>query len=95
MLLLFCYPHVPKEIFIPNIFTPNDDGVNDVFFIFGGDLVESIITFEIFDRWGNEVYDAQNFQPNDPANGWDGTFKDEKLSPAVFSYKAFVKYFGG
>lgn len=86
-----------REIFIPNIFTPhNEDGFNDVFMIFGNnDKIKQINTFRIFDRWGELVYEANNFLANDPSNGWDGFFRNERLNPGVFIYSAEIEFIDG
>ncbi len=81
-----------RNIYIPNAFSPNDDGLNDFFIIYGGIGVESIMEFKIFDRWGEMVFENYDFQPNDFAEGWDGIFKDENMDPALFVYYARVKF---
>lgn len=67
------------DIFVPNSFTPNGDGANDVLFVRGRHIAE--LEFMIFDRWGEKV-----FETRDKEIGWDGTFKGEQLDPAVFVY---------
>ncbi len=85
-----------KEVFIPNAFSPNDDGTNDKFRIFANnDKVKQVNTFQIFDRWGEQIYLAENFNPNDPIFGWDGRLNDEKLNPAVFVYFAEIEFIDG
>jgi gliding motility-associated-like protein len=74
----------------PNAFTPNGDGVNDVFTVYGSVDVERIDRFLVFDRWGELVYEATDFAPNDLSAGWDGTFRGKNLNPAVFVY--YVEY---
>ncbi|MDX1912290.1 MAG: choice-of-anchor L domain-containing protein [Saprospiraceae bacterium] len=85
------------HIYIPNVFYPNtDDGLNNFFLIFAdGDQIEKVDKFQIFDRWGNMVFTDQNFQPNDPTHGWDGTFKGELMNPAVFVYYAEIRLIDG
>lgn len=78
-----------RRIYIPNAFSPNDDGVNDFFTVFAGIGVLEISEFKVFDRWGELVFENYNFQPNDVTQGWDGTLKGEDMNPAVFVY--FVK----
>ncbi|MEM9991858.1 MAG: gliding motility-associated C-terminal domain-containing protein, partial [Bacteroidota bacterium] len=73
-------------IFLPNVFTPNNDGLNDVFSISNPFVVEEIISFEIFDRWG-----ARLFQTTDPMGAWDGTFKGMEVNPGVMLYKVTYK----
>ena len=57
--------NVDDDIFIPNAFTPNGDGENDIFFIRGSNLLE--VTFSVFNEWGEEI-----FQSMDQMNGWNG-----------------------
>ncbi len=75
------------EVFVPNIFSPNGDGINDRLIISAGSDVEEISSLVIFDRWGNNVFAAEHFQANDPNYGWDGTLKGRALNSAVFAYK--------
>ncbi len=82
------------KVFIPNGFSPNDDGVNDVFFP-NSKGVATIKLMRIFDRWGEMVYEGKEFLPNDPTNGWDGTFKGKPMDPAVFAYFVVVEYLDG
>lgn len=89
---------VSKErgIYIPNGFTPNNDGINDVFMIFGGSDVVQINTFKVFDRWGETVFEQNNFQPNDPNYAWEGTFRNgQALNTSVFVYIAEVEFIDG
>ena len=71
-------------VFIPDAFTPNNDGVNDLIYPYAGAQVARVVTFRIFDRWGSMVHEALDFRPNDPAFGWDGNLGGEPLNPAVF-----------
>jgi gliding motility-associated-like protein len=84
-----------RELYIPNIFSPNFDGVNDFFYPFGGDQVSEVQVFQVFDRWGNLLYQASNFQPGDPTYGWDGNFRGEAMNPAVYVYYMEVVYIDG
>ncbi len=81
---------IPPKAFIPNIFSPNHDGINDIFYIQANPQVTDINEFRIFDRWGNMVFEKFNFKPDDPSQGWDGTFQDKLMNPAVFTY--WVEY---
>lgn len=62
------------QIFLPNSFTPNQDGLNDVFKPTGLHITDDQYLFVIYDRWGHIV-----FQTADPEEGWDGTYKDQKV----------------
>lgn len=71
--------------FVPNTFSPNNDGRNDRFFPRGSGLF-TIKSLLVFNRWGQVVYEKRNFNANDPAAGWDGTFKGQPASPDVYIY---------
>ena len=75
-----------QTLFVPNVFTPNGDGVNDVFTIYAGPDVRIIKRFMIFDRWGELVHEATEFAPGSINAGWDGTFKGKQMNPGVFVY---------
>jgi len=74
-----------SQVFMPNTFTPNNDGANDRFYPRGKGL-QIIRSFRIYDRWGQKIYEKDNMQLNDMSNGWDGTFKNAKLTPDVYVY---------
>ncbi|MFK7946388.1 MAG: PKD domain-containing protein [Saprospiraceae bacterium] len=84
-----------RNIYIPNAFTPNTDGRNDEFQIYTGKGVVEIQTFIIHDRFGNRVFEATNFLPNDTNASWDGTHRGEELTPQVFVYYAEVLFSDG
>jgi gliding motility-associated-like protein len=73
------------EVPMPNAFTPNNDGRNDVFFISNPFALETLHAFEIFDRWGNRV-----FTTTEVSDSWDGTYRGQELNPGLYLYK--VKY---
>lgn len=73
------------NVFIPNTFSPNGDGMNDVFYARGTGLF-SVKTARVYNRWGEIVYERNNFQSDDVSAGWDGTYKGVKLSPDVYVY---------
>jgi gliding motility-associated-like protein len=73
------------SVFIPNTFTPNGDGLNDFFYPRGKGL-EHILSFRVFNRWGELVFERTSFSLNDERMGWDGTFKGKQLPPDVYMY---------
>jgi gliding motility-associated-like protein len=73
------------QVFVPNTFTPNGDGMNDRFYV-SGKGISTITKFLIYNRWGELVYDRYNIPANDPAYGWDGQYKGVVLPPDVFVY---------
>ncbi|MEM1121903.1 MAG: choice-of-anchor L domain-containing protein [Bacteroidota bacterium] len=80
------------ELFIPNVFSPNDDGQNDFFEIFAANSTNilRVSATQILDRWGNAVYTTTNAFPK-----WDGTFRGELLNDAVFFYAIEVELENG
>ena len=93
---LFKITHTGCPIYIPNIFSPNGDGINDVFQIQTNDANEVTITrFFIFDRWGNEVSKKMNFPIQSSEGWWDGTFKHFTMNPGVFAYYLEVEFDNG
>lgn len=85
-----------RPVYIPNAFSPNDDGVNDVLFIQAPDgLVRNIKSFVIFNRWGESVFEAFNFQPNTVSYGWNGRFRGQAMNAGVYAYYAEVEFTDG
>ena len=78
-----------SNLFIPNTFSPNGDGSNDIFYPRGKGL-ERIKTFRIFNRWGEVVFEKRDFPINDASAGWDGTYKGNKPKADVYVYQAEV-----
>lgn len=74
-----------SQLFIPNTFSPNGDGNNDVFYPRGIGL-QSIRSFRIYNRWGEMVYERQSIQLNDATSAWDGSYKGNTLTPDVYVY---------
>lgn len=92
---LTLYVKKERPVYVPNAFSPNDDGLNDRFMIFAGKQVTKVKSFLVFDRWGETVFSYYNFQPNDPAYGWDGKLRDEVLNTAVFTWFAEIEFVDG
>ncbi|NML20648.1 PKD domain-containing protein [Pseudoflavitalea sp. G-6-1-2] len=74
-----------KNYFIPNTFSPNNDGHNDVFYP-RGSFISRISSMKIFNRWGEQIFERRNFDANDPKAGWDGTIKGKPANPDVYIY---------
>lgn len=79
---------VEVSIYVPNIFSPhNKDGANDLFFPFASHgSIKEVALMHIYDRWGNRIFNNEQFPINTPEHGWDGRFNDQELNPAVFTY---------
>ncbi len=74
-----------QNFFIPNTFSPNGDGRNEIFYPKGTGLFR-IKSLRIFNRWGEVVFEKRDFAPNDPSAGWNGTFKGKAASPDAYIY---------
>ncbi|HFB99773.1 MAG TPA: T9SS type B sorting domain-containing protein, partial [Phaeodactylibacter sp.] len=86
-----------REVFIPNVFTPNQDGNNDFFIVFGGQEVLKVHEFRVFNRWGEEVFERLDYDPKTYSSddGWDGFFKGKIMKPGVFVYYVKIEYIDG
>jgi len=89
-ILIEVEPEPIKEISIPNAFTPNEDGFNDRFTLLGGAPDDRITSLQIFTRWGNLVFEANNIPLGNNDFGWNGIYKGKRLQPDVFIYRAVV-----
>jgi gliding motility-associated-like protein len=74
------------NIFVPSIFSPNGDNINDRLFIQANPSHVRIQSFDVFDRWGNLVYGVKDVSPGPTQNSWDGTFNGKPLGPGVYVY---------
>ena len=72
-------------ITVPNIINTSSNQ-NNVFTVFGNESVISIERLSIYDRWGNLVFENQNFKPNDPNEGWNGKFAGQNVEQGVYVY---------
>lgn len=84
-----------RKVYIPNAFSPREAGPNEKFLVFGGPDVERVETFKIFDRNGALMFERNNIDPNNPGEGWDGTFRGQALRPGVFVWFAEVTFIDG
>lgn len=78
----------PTQIYLPNVFSPNFDGINDVFKVYGTDIIE--MHLQVLDRWGGLVFETRN-----PMEGWDGTTKGKKLSPGIYVWHLSLTGYNG
>lgn len=82
-------------VYIPNVFSPDANGLNDLFTVFAGPAAKIVRTLKVFDRWGNHVYDGYDLPLNDATQGWDGFFRGKLMDTAVFAYLAQVEFIDG
>jgi gliding motility-associated-like protein len=72
-------PCASSNLYVPNAFSPNNDGKNDVLYVRGNFIQD--LYFAVYDRWGQKVFETKDLNV-----GWDGTYKGRKLDPAVFGW---------
>ncbi len=84
-----------KDVWWPNVFSPNGDRIND-FWNLKGKRINNIRTLNIYNRWGELVYSVQNIKDGntDPNAGWDGEFNGKKVLPGVYVFYAEIEYSG-
>ena len=70
----------PTQIYLPNVFTPNFDGINDVFKVYGNDIIE--MHLQVIDRWGGLVFETKN-----PDGAWDGKVAGKMAEPGVYVWQ--------
>ncbi len=86
LVLVYCEQ---TNVFFPNTFSPNGDGSNDVYYPRGRGL-DRIKSFQIVNRWGQVVFQKQNFPANDPSQGWDGRYRGQAPQAETYIYTAEV-----
>jgi gliding motility-associated-like protein len=84
----------PRKVFVPTGFSPNGDGNNDLLLLHGQSNTR-VLSFALYDRWGEQVYQGRDFLLNDPAQGWDGQFQGKPCDPGVFVWVLEVEYSDG
>ena len=84
------------DVFIPSAFSPDGDHVNDRFTVFANPhQVRRVIAFQVFDRWGSQVFAAEDFLPNDENRGWDGHIGNKLPNAGIFVYLAKLELVDG
>ena len=80
-----------NQYYAPNIFTPNNDGINDYFTLYS-DVIVEIISLTIFDRWGNMVFEQKNFQASDESIGWNGKTNKKNCESGTYAWSAKILF---
>ena len=81
-----------EAVYIPNVFSPDFDGKNDYFNVYGDASVEKIARMDIYDRWGSLLFTRSDYQPNYETDGWDGTFRSRRMLPGAYRYNITVEF---
>lgn len=84
-----------RSIFVPNVFTPNNDNRNDFFFVYPDSKVAAIRKMQIFDRWGDMVFERANLVIGKENEGWNGRINNERAPSATYVYRIEVEYLTG
>lgn len=87
-----------RKIFLPNVFSPNGDGINDEFMLFGCQGIQSVNNFMIFDRWGDLLHKLDQFNTPDCNSGlsiWDGKIGDQPVPEGSYVYAIEVTFIDG
>ena len=82
-------------VYAPNAFSPNNDGINDFFTLFGDARLVNIKSLYVFSRWGEPVYQIFNLPPNMPSLGWDGSYRGKPMNAGVFAWYAELEFADG
>ena len=78
------------DIFVPNVFSPNDDGINDLFYISSNNIIKKISFLRVYNRWGGQVYEGRELMPNLEKDGWNGLVNGKRAENGVYGYYAEV-----
>ncbi len=82
---------VPCTIALPNTFTPNGDGVNDVFTIVANSCLGRVRQLTVYNRWGQVIFHQKNDSNLTNLLSWDGTFQGELVGTGVYTYRLTVE----
>ncbi|MCF8237447.1 MAG: gliding motility-associated C-terminal domain-containing protein [Saprospiraceae bacterium] len=86
-----------RRVYVPNAFSPNFDGFNDLFTVYTGQGVKQIDAIRIYDRWGNHLYEllAQPPSADGTVLGWDGSYRGKQMDPGVYVYVIETTFIDG
>ena len=84
-----------KSVWVPNVFSPNDDGWNDYVSVFTNDSVRRVVSFQIADRWGDVCFRHDDFPPLSDQDGWNGDVGNKPAAMGVYAWFVDVEYLDG
>ncbi len=85
---------IRRRVYVPNSFSPDLNGINDVFSVYGGESVERVKSMAVYDRWGNALFLMEDL-PADGIAGWDGTYRGDPMDPGVYVYVVEIVFKDG
>ncbi|MCB0543086.1 MAG: gliding motility-associated C-terminal domain-containing protein, partial [Saprospiraceae bacterium] len=86
----------PRGAYVPTGFSPNGDLTNDLLVVYGKSLqIRRVVSFRVYDRWGEKLYEDSDFSVNDETRGWDGSFRGRNCDPGVYVWYVEVEYRDG
>jgi gliding motility-associated-like protein len=83
-----------RDVYPPNVFSPDGDGLNDRFTIYGRGVTE-IKLLQVFDRWGNQLFLGERLTPGEESQGWDGSYRGQEMGPGVYVWVAVLVFIDG
>jgi gliding motility-associated-like protein len=84
-----------STVYAPEAFSPDGDGVNDIFFIYGAKCVRQIKELSIYDRWGDNIFIKENIPPSNADYGWKGTYHGQNAPSGIYTYKVLIELSDG
>lgn len=84
-----------RRVYFPNVFSPNFDGINDYFSVYGDDDIDRVLRLRVYDRWGALLFEETGLELNSEQAGWNGTFKNQEMNSGVYLYTAEVLFIDG
>lgn len=73
-------------VYIPNAFSPNEDGKNDYFTVYTAPCVKKVKVLSVYNRWGSLLFTRTDFEPNNDKLGWDGLWKGKPVSADIYAF---------
>jgi len=86
---------IETAVWVPNVFSPDDDGVNDYICVFANEGIRRVVTFQICDRWGGLCFRHDDFPPLSERDGWNGDVRHKPAGMGVYTWFAEVEYLDG
>ena len=84
-----------SHLALPNAFSPNGDGLNDVFYVIAGKGVKQVKQFQVFNRWGQKMFEKTNGKTNDISFGWNGYYNGQQVAQGTYVYQIVIELLSG